>query len=81
MILSTTPAAGAGTSMVAFSLSIDTKASSLSTAWPSRFSHCTICTSLINSPICGTVTSTVMAMSSRFSVGNTLRGVPLGWPR
>src|SRR5690606_31981876 len=57
------PEIGAGSSTVTLSVSIMTTASSWATVSPSPFSHSPICTSVIDSPTAGTLSSTANCLT------------------
>src|SRR5690606_23983189 len=56
------PATGAGNSTVALSVSMTARLASRSTRSPTFLSHCTICTSVMDSPTWGTISSTAMSL-------------------
>ena len=62
----TVPEASAGSSTVAFSLSSTASVLSRSMASPSCLSHCSMVTSLTDSPTAGTLISTVIKILSSF---------------
>ncbi len=59
MICAITPAVGAGTSSTTLSVSISTRISSMATASPGFFFHCSSVASATDSDSCGTFTSTI----------------------
>ena len=78
------PAAGAGNSMVAFSVSMLTMFSSLATESPSFFNHSPISTSVIDSPTSGTFISVAIIFYLKASVKicccSALCRLPNRWP-
>jgi hypothetical protein len=94
-IRASTPAAGAGTSSTTLSVSISIRISSIATASPGFFFHCSRVASATDSDSCGTLTSTIammcyflnvrLAAHSSAANGSGLHGAvqrrPKGWRR